>query len=81
MVASAVALAVFLVQIAVGGVVALVGDAGWAAVLHVGARRGLARRAVVAAAFAFRGGVSAPSGSVRDYVTLTKPRIMTLLLL
>ncbi len=35
---------------------------------------------VVLAALTFRGGEVAP-GSVRDYVTLTKPRIMTLLLL
>jgi protoheme IX farnesyltransferase len=39
----------------------------------------LAAAAVVAAA-AFRGGVPAPRASWRDYLTLTKPRIMVLLL-
>jgi heme o synthase len=34
----------------------------------------------VSAAALFRGGASAPAGSWRDYVTLTKPRIMVLLL-
>ena len=37
--------------------------------------------AAVSAAAAFRGGASAPRGSWRDYVTLTKPRIMVLLLI
>ena len=47
---------------------------------HIGLA-GLALAAtVVLAALTFRGG-SVPRGSLRDYVTLTKPRIMTLLLL
>ncbi len=48
--------------------------------VHV-ALAGLALAATaVLAALTFRGG-SVPRGSLRDYVTLTKPRIMTLLLL
>jgi protoheme IX farnesyltransferase len=43
---------------------------------------GLALAAVVVgAAIAFRDGSPAPAGSWRDYVTLTKPRIMVLLLI
>jgi heme o synthase len=37
--------------------------------------------AAVSAAATFRGGAPAPRGSWRDYVTLTKPRIMVLLLI
>jgi heme o synthase len=37
--------------------------------------------ATVSAASVFRGGEAVPAGPLRDYVTLTKPRIMSLLLL
>ena len=68
------------------GAFALFGLAGIAALagaqdgLHL-ALGGLAlAAAAVAAALAFRPGAPAPAGSWRDYVTLTKPRIMVLLL-
>jgi protoheme IX farnesyltransferase len=78
-VTSAVALALFVVQIAVGGAVALGG--GGATALHVGLGAISLAAAVVTAALCFRPGVEAPDGSWRDYVTLTKPRIMSLLLI
>jgi heme o synthase len=68
------------------GAFALFGLAGIAALagapdgLHL-ALGGLALAATaVAVALAFRRGAPAPAGSWRDYVTLTKPRIMVLLL-
>jgi heme o synthase len=48
--------------------------------LHVALASAALAAALVATAQAFRG-APAPSGSWRDYVTLTKPRIMTLLLI
>ena len=74
------ALASFLVAIALGGVVAWSGDASWAAALHVGAAAIALGVALVVVAGAVRG-EAAPLASARDYLTLTKPRIMTLLLL
>jgi protoheme IX farnesyltransferase len=69
-----------LVAIALGGVVAWSGDATWAVVLHVaGAAMALGLASVVVAG-AFRGEAT-PLAAARDYLTLTKPRIMTLLLL
>jgi protoheme IX farnesyltransferase len=74
------ALAALLFAIALGGVVAWSGDADWAVALHVaGAAVALGFASVVVAG-AFRGEATALA-SARDYVTLTKPRIMTLLLL
>jgi protoheme IX farnesyltransferase len=61
--------------------------AGLAALLGVAGRVHLALGAVALAAAAvsagavFRGGAPVPAGPWRDYVTLTKPRIMSLLLL
>ena len=78
-VASALALGLFVVQIAVGGAVAFGGEGATA--VHVGLGAVSLAAAVVAAALSFRPGVEAPSGSWRDYVTLTKPRIMSLLLI
>ena len=75
-----VALAAFLVAIALGGVVAWSGDATWAAAAHGGASAVALGFALVVVAGAFRG-EAAPLASTRDYLTLTKPRIMTLLLL
>jgi protoheme IX farnesyltransferase len=73
------ALGLVLVAIALGGVVAWSGSARWAIDLHVGAAAVALGAALIAAAGAFRG-APAPLGPVRDYVTLTKPRIMSLLL-
>ena len=75
-----VALVALLVAIALGGVVAWSGDATWAVVLHVaGAAVALGFASVVVAG-ALRGEAT-PLAAARDYLTLTKPRIMTLLLL
>ena len=74
------ALVAFLVAIALGGVVAWSGDATWATAAHVGASAIALGLALVVVAGAFRG-AGAPLASTRDYLTLTKPRIMTLLLL
>jgi heme o synthase len=61
----------------VAGLSALAGGPGG---LHL-ALGGLAlAAAAVSSALAFRRGVAVPGGSWRDYVTLTKPRIMVLLL-
>ena len=70
----------FLVAIALGGVVAWSGSARWAVAVHVGAAAVALGAALVALAGVLRG-TSAPLASPRDYLTLTKPRIMTLLLL
>ena len=75
-----VALVAFLVAIALGGVVAWSGDATWAVAAHVGASAVALGLALVVVAGAFRG-EAVPLASARDYLTLTKPRIMTLLLL
>jgi protoheme IX farnesyltransferase len=75
-----VALVALLVAIALGGVVAWSGDATWAVVLHVGAAAVALGVASVVVAGAFRG-EAIPLAASRDYLTLTKPRIMTLLLL
>jgi protoheme IX farnesyltransferase len=77
---TAAALAAFVVAIALGGVVAWSGDAAWAAALHVGVAAVALGLALVIAVAAFRG-ETAPLAAARDYLTLTKPRIMTLLLL
>jgi protoheme IX farnesyltransferase len=74
------ALASFLVAIALGGVVAATGDAAWAVALHVGGAAVTLGLTLVVGAGAFRGS-PVPLASVRDYFALTKPRIMTLLLL
>jgi protoheme IX farnesyltransferase len=76
------ALALLVVEIGLGGVVSLT-NAGWARDLHVAtAVLTLAAAAVAAAQTFLTGGERpAPHGSWRDYVTLTKPRIMSLLLL
>ena len=78
--AALAALGLFVVQIAVGGLVALT-EADWTAVLHVLLGGASLAAGALAAALAFRGPATTPRGSWRDYVTLTKPRIMSLLLL
>jgi protoheme IX farnesyltransferase len=80
--ASTAAIALLSVEVALGGVVALVDGVGWARSLHV-AFGGLSF-AACALVLAFVS--SLPIGrlrplSWRDYLTLTKPRIMALLLL
>jgi protoheme IX farnesyltransferase len=60
------------------GLAALAGALAW---LHVALGAGALVSGAVAAAFAFRGGTPVAAGSWRDYVTLTKPRIMVLLLI
>jgi protoheme IX farnesyltransferase len=78
------ALGLMLATFALGGLVSVTG-AGWARGLHVGAALATLAATALTAAAAYRvpsgAGGSAPRGSVRDYVTLTKPRIMSLLLL
>jgi protoheme IX farnesyltransferase len=74
------ALVAFLFAIALGGVVAWSGDATWSVALHVGGAAVTLGLTLVVGAGAFRG-TPVPLASVRDYLTLTKPRIMTLLLL
>jgi heme o synthase len=74
------ALVLFLVAIALGGVVAWSGSAEWAVVLHVGGAGIAFGASLLAAATTWRGR-PAPLASPRDYLTLTKPRIMSLLLL
>jgi heme o synthase len=79
LVRTALALFLLLVAIALGGVVAWSGSAEWAVALHVGAAAAAFGAALVAVAATFRG-TPVPLASARDYLTLTKPRIMSLLL-
>jgi heme o synthase len=74
-----VALLLVIVDSALGGALAL-GAGGWAAGLHL-AVAALAFAATLVAVAACWAGDSVAGGSWRDYVTLTKPRIMSLLLL
>ena len=74
------ALVALLVAIALGGVVAWSGNATWAVALHVGGAAVALGLALVVVLHSLRGD-AAPLASLRDYLTLTKPRIMTLLLL
>ena len=74
------ALGLMLLAVATGGLVALVDDARWAAALHVGVAGASLAASLVALVISFRG-EPVPFGPWRDYVTLTKPRIMSLLLL
>ena len=73
-------LGAFLVAVALGGLVARSGDATWAVALHVGAAAVACGLALLVLAGSLRG-APAPLASARDYLTLTKPSIMTLLLL
>ncbi len=76
---SLAALAALLVAIALGGIVAWSGDATWAVALHVGGAAVALGLALVVVLRALRGDAP-PLAAPRDYLTLTKPRIMTLLL-
>ena len=75
---AAAALAMLL-AIATGGLVAWA-DADWAVAVHVAAGGSALAASLVTLAVSFRG-EPLPLGPWRDYVTLTKPRIMSLLLL
>ena len=74
------ALVLVLIAIALGGLVALSGGDSWAIDFHVSAAAVAFAAALAVVASAFRGG-PAPLASARDYMTLTKPRIMSLLLI
>jgi heme o synthase len=78
--AASAALGALLVAIALGGVVAWSGNATWAVALHVGGAAVALGLALVVVLRSLRGD-AASLASLRDYLTLTKPRIMTLLLL
>ena len=73
------ALALLLAAVATGGLVALT-DARWAVAVHVAAAAASLAASLLTLVLSFRG-ERIPLGPWRDYVTLTKPRIMTLLLL
>jgi heme o synthase len=74
------ALALLLAESAIGGVVALGGHHDWTVGVHL-AVAGVALAAALLAAAACYKGEPIAAGPWRDYVTLTKPRIMSLLLL
>jgi protoheme IX farnesyltransferase len=74
------AVALLLSAIATGGLVALSGEATWAIALHVGTAAASFSASIVAFAASLRG-EALPLGPWRDYLTLTKPRIMSLLLI
>ena len=78
--ATATALGLMLAAIATGGLIALVDDAAWTVALHVAAAGASLAASLVALVLSFRG-EPVPLGPWRDYVTLTKPRIMSLLLI
>jgi len=67
-----------LVLFSLAGVVGLAGAPAW---FHLGLGALALTAAAVASAVAFRSGTTTQRSSWRDYVTLTKPRIMVLLLL
>ena len=76
---AASALGLMLAAIVTGGLVAWSGEARWSIALHVAAAGGALAASLVTLAVSFRG-ETLPFGPWRDYVTLTKPRIMSLLL-
>ena len=77
---TATAVVLLLAAIATGGLVGWTGDARWAVALHVGAGGASLASSLVALAVSRRG-ERLEVGPWRDYATLTKPRIMSLLLL
>jgi protoheme IX farnesyltransferase len=78
--AAAAALGLLLAAIGSGGLVAASGEARWAGALHVALAGAALGASLLAAALGLRGRWR-PFGSRRDYLTLTKPRVMILLLL
>jgi protoheme IX farnesyltransferase len=77
---AAAAVALLLAAIATGGIAAWADGATWSVGVHVGAASGALAASLVTLAVSWRG-THAAAGPWRDYVTLTKPRIMSLLLL
>jgi len=76
-----VATALLIGQVGLGALVAATGDGPWVGRTHVAASA-LCLAAVLVLAVRAREGAAPPArGAWRDYVTLTKPRIMVLLLL
>ncbi len=78
--ATVAALGLMVFAIATGGLVAWSDSAEWATVVHVSAAGASLGASFVALVVSFRG-EALPFGPPRDYITLTKPRIMSLLLL
>ncbi len=76
---AALAVGLLVLAIALGGVVAWAHGAAWSDALHVGAAAAALGASLLVVAAVFRD-ASTPLASFRDYLTLTKPRIMTLLL-
>ena len=76
----AVALGFLLAQVALGAVIALAGNSTGLRVAHA-AMAALAFAAALVVAVRVHSGEPVQAGPWRDYVTLTKPRIMSLLLL
>jgi heme o synthase len=76
-----VAVGLMLAGVGTGGLVAATGDARWASMLHVACAAAALAAALVTVAVSFRRDGAVPLGPWRDYVTLTKPRIMSLLLI
>jgi protoheme IX farnesyltransferase len=77
---AAAAAALMLAAIATGGLVGWTAEAAWAVGLHVAAA-GATFAACLLLLASSRAGTPLAPGPARDYVTLTKPRIMSLLLL
>jgi protoheme IX farnesyltransferase len=77
---AAAALFLLLAAIATGGLVAATDEANWAVGLHVALAGTSLAATLVTCALTLRG-EPVPLGPWRDYVTLTKPTIMALLLL
>jgi protoheme IX farnesyltransferase len=77
---SLTALALLLAGIGTGGIVAATDGARWASMLHVACAAAALAAALVTVVVSFRG-APVPFGPWRDYVTLTKPRILSLLLI
>lgn len=80
------ALGTYLLQLATGGLVRLADGSGWATGLHLALSAATLLALLVACAellvgLSKEGRQESPRGCWRDYVTLTKPRIMSLLLL
>ena len=76
---AALAVGLLVLAISLGGVVAWSHGATWSDVLHVGAAGAALGASLLVVVGVFRGSPT-PLASLRDYLTLTKPRIMTLLL-
>jgi protoheme IX farnesyltransferase len=80
LIASAAALGLTVLEAATGGIVILAPGAPWTEGLHITIGAAAFAATTLAATMAFRGH-AAPEGTWSDYVALTKPRIMVLLLI